>query len=506
MSMTVATISTWPDLIESFFVGDQLDRDVVAAMDRTIYPGLVRMDEVTVGAGTEHGGFVRPLFGTITIAPDTFARAHADGFESFWPPPRVVRVDPVYYASPSAPISPMLTYGQLVGYRTGMSIDGVTYSLFMDDTYTETATGALYTGTLNEVFSAAAATLGVALNTVAARATSPPVYYKTTGEVRILDALDAIASFFQHRFYFGLNGSIVTLYLIDMYRDNGSLLSLTESQWEAVEYPAWLPRAKVTADYTQPSVSRVKIELMAVQGGGHGAVIAEGDVKEGAANLATIAYASASNPSYPVANVVDNNTATYWASGDYTVPGVELYLIASPERSIREYALTASSAYTASMPSRWLVYGWHAGILDYRYLGEAESTGWGALESRSYTIPPANWPAEYTTTYTFGEELRVSPTCARTYSQIMAELGHISELVGEGRDRIRLTMPINPDIRIGRRVSIRDYLTCSRTLPKLTGGTVTQEEYRLQAWLRVDRMTYDFINQSMVVEGEGVIS
>jgi len=503
MSMTVAMLMSWPDMTDTIWVSDQIDETIVAAVGHDVFPGLVSVDEVTVAPPTPHGGYVRPQYGSITVSMEAFARAHAASLITLWPPPQVLYIDLKYWETASATIQPLAYYGQAIGYRTSMSADGATYGLYLDDSYAAVATDAVYDGTLNAVFAAAAATLGVSLVTTYARSPSPQVDYKAAGEVRILDALDAIASFFSHRFYFSSAG----LVLVDMFQDNGTALTLSSDEWESVEYPSTQPFSKLVADYTQAGVSKIRLGLQTVQDAGTSTVIAEAKLIVGDTAKATAVSVSAADPSYPGRNLVDGSTSTFWGSGSGTVPGVTMDLTTTPaELNIWSYRLTATNLYFADMPTKWRLYGWHLGLSDYAYIGEVETTSWSALEARTFAVPPAHWPVEKVTTLTFGDEYTLAATCANTYPRIIDALNNIQNLTNVARDRVRLAMPISAEVIPGRNVSVIDYLTSSLSLPTWPtpgSGAITMEQYKISAWLRVDSIAYDFIAQSMVVEGEG---
>lgn len=434
---------------------------------------------------------------------EAFARAHAASLITLWPPPQALYIDLKYYEDASSSINPLGYYGQVIGYRTSMSADGASYSLYLDDSHVAVATDAVYDGTLNAVFAAAAATLGVSLVTTYARSPSPQVDYKAAGKVRILDALDAIASFFSHRFYFSSAG----LVLVDMFRDNGTALTLSSDQWESVEYPSTQPFSKLVADYTQVGVSKIRLDLQTVQDAGTSTTIAEARLLVGDTAKATAVSVSAADPSYPASNLVDSNTSTFWGSGAGTVPGVTVELTTTPaELNIWSYRLTATNLYYADMPTKWRLYGWHLGLSAYAYIGEVETTSWSALEARTFAVPPAHWPVEKVTNLTFGEEYTLQSTCANTYPRISDALNNINNLTNVARDRVRLTMPITAEVVPGRKIEIVDYLTSSLVLPTWPtpgSGDITMEQYKISAWFHVDSISYDFLAQSMVIEGEG---
>ena len=510
MSMTVISLSSWPIDVDTMWVGDQLDPDVVAAVGRTVWPDLVGMDEVTVAPSSTHGGYVTQRYGTLTIAIDAFARAFAQGMTSLWPPPRVLKIDDLaYYMDAITAVRPFFASGEMIAYRNSMSAEqGVVYALYQTDTYTITTKDYLYAGTLKAVFTAAASALGLGVNTTYARPTSPAVYYRADGDIRIIDALDAIARFFTHRFYIGLDGSTPTLFLVDMFNDNGAL-TLEDDEWERVEYTNEPPVSQLTAAYTQPFTRRLLLALDAVDGGSTSTVIAEVDVRSGVADLPYTAMATNTLAGYPVGNILDNNTATFWVSGTGTIPGTDLYIVITGGKPISEYTITSRAASPYGAPGKWRLYGWHEVLFDYYPLGEVSSEGWGALESRTFVVPPCAWPIVQTGIYTFGTVYAVDPTCSNGYTTTINALNNIENIINESRDRVRLALPVRGDIKIGQKITIVDRITCNRIVPGWTSGgsgAITQYDSYFTAWMHVDRVTYDFLTHSMVLEGEGVLS
>lgn len=99
---------------------------------------------------------------------------------------------------------------------------------------------------LEEIFDWAcgASYLNVTLATPAARAVSPSVNYWASSQMKVVDFLNKISSFFTHIFYI----KDTTLYLIDMLLDNGSR-TITEFDFFPLTYTYLIPTKQIKSEW-----------------------------------------------------------------------------------------------------------------------------------------------------------------------------------------------------------------------------------------------------------------
>lgn len=157
------------------------------------------------------GGMIEPSFGNISILPSLFDA------ETEYPiscPIKIMHTD-----TDEASATTVL---EGTAHLKTIKEDSVDYELFPPefDTKVDDIT---YNDTLINVFSAACTTLGVTLDSTNARAVSPAVNYKATGEKVLVDNLSNMARFFSHMFY--IEDGI--LYLIDMLTET-AVVDITE--------------------------------------------------------------------------------------------------------------------------------------------------------------------------------------------------------------------------------------------------------------------------------------
>ena len=470
------------------------DRIPAAGSPVPVIPAVLSLGEFRFAQSSPHGGWIRGEYGSITLLPEVFSHIGRHRDPAMWPPPQ--RLEQIligwypddgsaYWAIP----------GAFIGWLESWDASGITYQLREADDYGATVTDKHYRGlTLAGVFSAAATTLGLTLNTTWARSPSPAVDWVATGTNRILDNLDTLARFFTHAFFI----DSATLYLIDTLADavaadifetRGS--SATAESLIAAEYFQPEPVRRFIAPFNPRTIRRVRLEILETQVDGTQAGVSGMRVSRsvgGALGVAPIS-ASATNPAYPVSNLGDNNATTAWVSPAASVPGVTLTAVVTGS-SIKEYELTAWTA-TDPMPTRWNLIAYNEWTGVYEYISTVESDDWSATEARRFSVPdPINWQVVREKTYYpslhLGEEMTISPTGHYEHSIITTALVNIDTDVS--RKRCRYAMPIRK-ILPRQNVGLKD--------------ATSVEGRTIMSWIRVDTITYDFVAGQMVVEGGG---
>lgn len=188
----------------------------------------------------DYGGYCKLEWGSIKIAGVFFQT----GGLGVWPPPAEMDIT-IYYTATTEAAAVTLLSG--VAHRAAVDLQGVTYDIYGPE-YTDTAAASTaYNGTLVTIATAMCATLGLTLDSTAARSPSPTVVHTTSYERLLIDLLSDFCAFYTHLFYIG--GT--TLYLVDMLADNGSrtiefkYLRGPEYHWKPLTYE--VGNGKVTA-------------------------------------------------------------------------------------------------------------------------------------------------------------------------------------------------------------------------------------------------------------------
>jgi hypothetical protein len=178
-------------------------------------PRIIGFDAPTLAIPSDHGGFARMTFGTITFNPLLFA--------TDWPPPVSCPIT-IYYTDTTEAAKETLFVG--TAHLQEFDRERITYALF-GPSYDETiAASTVYSDTLNVVLTAILTVIPeiTTVNTTYARASSPNVAHTLADTVLAIDLASGIAEFYSHLFY--VVGT--TAYLVDMKLSNGADWTLTE--------------------------------------------------------------------------------------------------------------------------------------------------------------------------------------------------------------------------------------------------------------------------------------
>lgn len=192
------------------------------------------MGQIRHASRKSWGGYVRPTYGQIGFTPDTF--------EGHWPPPITM---PIVIKLGTIDEATAETVFEGTAHRTEINREEVIYDLY-GEILDFPRTDRHYTGTVLSVFTAGATTLGLTLDSSAARPASPAVDYTISGDSQLIDDLDNMAAFNTHFFYIKEG----TLFLIDGLADNG-VKAYTEFDIFPSKYTDPTPYKAVTSgDYS----------------------------------------------------------------------------------------------------------------------------------------------------------------------------------------------------------------------------------------------------------------
>ena len=179
----------------------------------------------------DYGGYCKLEWGSIKIAGMFFQTGNL----GVWPPPAEMDIT-IYHTDTDEASAVTLLSG--VAHRVAVDLQGVTYDIYGPEYADTVAASTAYNDTLVTIAMAMCATLGLSLDSTAARSPSPAVVHTTSHERLLIDLLSDFCAFYSHLFY--IEGT--TLYLVDMLADNGSrtiefkYLRGPEYHWEPLTY------------------------------------------------------------------------------------------------------------------------------------------------------------------------------------------------------------------------------------------------------------------------------
>lgn len=437
---------------------------------------VVSLASLRIATSRLYGGYAAPTFGDIELLPDLF--------DGHWPPPVTCAIKIMIGDTGEAGA---FTVFEGTAYLQNINRDGISYQLHGNN-YTNEVTDYLYSGTLNAVFTTACSALGLTLNTTYARATSPTVYWQTSGTTKLIDNLSTIAESFSHRFYIQAG----TLYLVDTLLDNGSALALTEFDVFPSSYRRPAPLKEVTAQYKgTPLYVGV---LISATGGGVAAIAELKFYDEAGVVMSNLgAEATSYTTGYPPGYTVDGNLGTRWASGAVPSPTSPQRLWGQPAKIglAASYAIVAGATdYLTQAPTSWTVQGFDPGANYWAEIStEKQTTAWGSNEERKFNIGDLVYTVRVAGSYPFGDSEEVNQIASNTYATIVTCLTDIKTTLE--RPRVEIAIPLTASLpKIGQRVTLVDESLFQATT----------------IWARVAAMVYDFDNDQCVIEGEGALT
>lgn len=436
------------------------------------------LSSLRIATAQPYGGYAAPTYGDIDLLPDLFA--------ANWPPPATCVIKIMIGDAGEA--GAYLVF-EGTAYLQEVGRDGVTYQLY-GKPYDTNTSDATYQGTLNQVFAAACAVLGLTLNSTYARVSSPSVDYHSDGTKALIDDLSDIASFFSHRFY--VEGT--TLSLVDCLRDNGAVLALTEFDVFPSSYTTGDPVKMLKATY--PGLPTMYgIRVWRTQVSTNHASIAEVAFRatSGGANLAiTASGASSNNGTNTHDKARDGNNATRWESTnniDFSSPASWWGTIGG--QIALEFDLTApATSDLGQTPIKFDLIGYDGNTSQWRTIHQHEtSADWTEYQLRTFSAEQPTWDATVAGSHTFGNDMDIAPACSTAYSNIITALTDIKTMLE--RSRVQISLPLSAALpKIGQKITLTDESLYQST----------------SIWARVSALVIDFDNNQCVIEGEGALA
>lgn len=454
-----------------------------------VRPAVIDLSEFAFAMSSPHGGRLSCEYGTLTLRPSFFSEMAATD-SAWWPPPALFdQIEVSWY--PDDGSTPWTAPEALIGWLESWDSTSVVYSLRPRTIYGATTMDHHYQGTLVQMFTAAAATLGMLLNTGMARSPSPDVDWLAEGEQEIFDNLDALCRYTSHWYHV----RDATIYLVDLLATKPSTSGYGPADFASIAYLQPQPLKRLTAPWQPLYIRALYLEITDVGNAYGKAIIVEMDVALSVngplINPGTLA-ASISDPGHPASHAMDDSLATYWSSGDGAVPGVG-FSVAIGDGNLVEYAITAGYDVPDYAPTGWRLYGYNVWGSRYEYLGEVEAVDWQDGLVRRFRVPTPTWQVTRDVVnstslhdHSIGGELAVAP-CHSDYYYIANALQVIESVVT--RPRTRVVLPIRAELQLGFSVLYND--------PTIVAGR------SVESWLRIDSITYDFTSSTMVIEGYG---
>ena len=432
-----------------------------------------------ISTSKEYGGYAAPTYGGIDLLPDLF--------EGNWPPPSTCPIK-IYVGDTGETGAVMLFDG--TAYLSTIERENVSYSLYGNDITTEVA-DYLYSGTLNSVFTAACTALGLTLNTDYARITSPTIYWQTSGTTKLIDNLSTIAESFSHRFYIQSG----VLYLVDVLRDNGATLSLTEFDIFPSSYTMPDPLKEVTARYKGTPIY-IGLFISSCGGANYAQFAELKFFDEAGTELDNIATGSTGylSEEYHHYYSSDSNLGTKWVSNVFPSDTAIQEIWGQPAKLglARGYSIVAANEdFNPGTPMTWVLKGYDASVGQWAEIStEKQTTAWTANEERKFSIGDLYYDVRVAGSSSFGNEVEVNPIASDVYATISTCLADIKTTLE--RHRIKIAVPL-----------------LTSTLPKIGQKVTLTDESLYQTtsvWARVASLVIDFDNDQCVIEGEGAIS
>lgn len=469
---------------------------VTGSTYRQYRAGIITMDEIRIATRNPWGGYAEPQYGAVTLTPDLFT---AD-----WPPPAKCEMR-VCWGELGESDEQILIMGS--AYLQEIGPAGIVYGLYAPDYSAEVedldmGTPPSTTRPLLDEFSQLVGNLGLTLKNeievtpgtyqAITRVPSPGINWTAGGRQYLLNVLSDMAAFYCHRFY--IDGT--SLWLMDCFVDNGTL-ALEPSDILSTGYVHLQPVRRLEMAHQDPNCNDYRIVPTSLQGPTRTAVaFAELDIKTTVESdfrtPAGLACADAT-PLYPLANLIDGNSATFWAA-DYPVgdTGVPQFLQWNTGNvSLQSYRLTArNDSYRDQSAASWRLEAFDTNRSIWRKMMDVVAEEWSIGAQMTFSAPMPEWPAQVSGSYAYGEDLVISPVCVQLRANKLAHLANIKTLVDMPRARVQIPLQVGKIPKIGQRIEYTD----------------TSLRVDTNVWMRVASITYDFLTHSCVVEGEGALS
>jgi len=174
---------------------------------------IVSFDSPQFSMEKKYGGFVKPVFGNISLFQDLFGND--------WTPPTACQIAIRYNDNDAVTEESATTLFTGTAHLKKMDRTAIQYGLYTEVIgagSTMPANTTYFDTPLKTVFSDAAVTLGLNLDTTLARSSNTEVDFMVTNEQELLSFLSDLSASISHLYYIYQG----TLYLVDMFQDNGT--------------------------------------------------------------------------------------------------------------------------------------------------------------------------------------------------------------------------------------------------------------------------------------------
>lgn len=183
------------------------------ALIRYWEPKIVSFDPPQYSMEKKYGGFVKPVFGNISLFQNLF--------DNDWTPPTACQIAIRYNDDTALTELSAVTLFTGTAHLKKMDRTAIQYGLYTEvisSGITMPANTEYNNVSLKDVFTSAATSLGLNLNTAFARSSSTEVEFTVSNDEEILTFLSKLSASMSHLYYIK-EGDIN---LIDMFQDNGT--------------------------------------------------------------------------------------------------------------------------------------------------------------------------------------------------------------------------------------------------------------------------------------------
>ena len=453
-----------------------------------VRPAVLDLSEVTYAMGSAHGGRNTCEFGSITLRTSFFEEMDAIS-GGWWPPPaQLSQINVGWY--PDDGTAAWRIPETLVGWLDSWGSEGVVYTLRPAVGYDLDTSDYHYQGTLADAFAAVAASLGMLLNTGMARSPSPDIDWVATGKRSMYANLETMCQYCAHWFHIYDN----TIHLVDLLAAAPSTSGYGPDTYMDIAYTAAAPVKRLVAPFIPLYIRFIYLEITAADNEYGVAAITRVQVStatDGGLFDPDTVWASVSDPPHPATHAVDANDGTYWSSDVSAVPGVT-FGVSLASGTIAEYTITGHTNPDYS-PYEWRLFGYDAWNAQYHLLETVRAGEWDSLQARAFSVPVPTWEVTREVAAIGGPHrhpvdnvVTVEP-CHPDFYCITNALAVIDSVLS--RKRTRVQRPISAEIKLGYTHKYVDNVSAQ-------GKTVT-------SWMRIDAITYNFTESTMVIEGYG---
>ena len=192
------------------------------ALERYWDPKIVSFDSPQYNAEKKYGGYVKPVYGNISLFQDLFG-------DSDWTPPTNCQIAIRYNDNDAITAESATTLFTGTAHLKKMDRTAIQYGLYSEvigGGSTIPANTVYNDISLEDVFTSGAATLGLSLDTTYARSSTTEVRHTVSNTQELLSFLSNLSASMSHLYYIEQG----VLYLVDMFKDNGTT-TVTEFEY-----------------------------------------------------------------------------------------------------------------------------------------------------------------------------------------------------------------------------------------------------------------------------------